>query len=159
LIVLLFVVIHRYAAPAHQGLSLAALGLVVIMAAITMSVHVVLLTVGRQVQPSLLPGFDTYFSFVWPSVPYALDILAWDYCFPLALLLAAPVFAGRGLERAVRTGMLIAGGLCLAGLLGMVTANMQIRNIGVLGYGGVFPLVTVLMARVFARERGRESCA
>src|SRR4029079_13012016 len=98
-------------------------------------------------------------SFVWPSVPYALDILAWDYCFPLALLLAAPVFAGRGGERAVRTGMIVAGVLCLAGLLGVVTANMQIRNVGVLGYGGVFPVVVLLMARLFERERDRQSYA
>jgi hypothetical protein len=153
LIVVLFTALQRYAAPAHRGLSLAAFGLVVVMAGITLSVHFVLLTVGRQVPPSLLPGFDRYFSFQWPSVAYALDILAWDYCLGLALLLGAFVFTGAGLERAVRAGMIIAGFLCLAGLLGVVTANMQIRNVGILGYGGVFPVVILLMARVFGRER------
>jgi hypothetical protein len=156
LIMMLFVVVHRYAAPAHRGLSLAALGLAIMTATITSGVHFVLLTVGRQVQPSQLPGFDRYFSFAWPSVVYALDILAWDYCFPLALLLAAPVFAGRGSERVVRTGLIIAAILCLAGLLGVVTANMQIRNVGIVGYGGVFPVVALLMARIFGRERDRE---
>jgi hypothetical protein len=47
-----------------------------------------------QVPPSSLPGFDRLFSFNWPWVPYALEILAWDYCFGLALLLVAPVFRG-----------------------------------------------------------------
>ncbi len=42
---------------------------------------IVLLTVGRQVPSGQLTGFDWLFSFNWPSVAYALDILAWDYCF------------------------------------------------------------------------------
>jgi len=86
LIVLLFATLCRYAAPAHRSFSLAAFGLALVTAVITLSVHFVLLTVGRQVPPSLLPGFDRYFSFQWPSVAYALDILARDYCFGLALL-------------------------------------------------------------------------
>jgi hypothetical protein len=92
LIVLLFVAFHRYAAPRSRSLRLAAFALVVVMAGMTLSVHFVLLTVGRQVPSALLPGFDRLFSFNWPSVACALDILAWDYCFGLALLLAAPVF-------------------------------------------------------------------
>ncbi len=153
LIVLLFGAVHRYAAPRSRSLSLAAFALVVVMAGMTLSVHFVLLTVGRQVPSVLLPGFDRLFSFNWPSVAYALDILAWDYCFGLALLLAAPVFTGGPAERAVRTGLMLAGVLCLVGLLGVVTANMQIRNVGIVGYGGVFPVVTLLLARLFARPR------
>ena len=53
----------------------------------------------------------------------------------------------------MRTGLTLAGVLCLAGLLGVVTANMQIRNVGVVGYGGVFPVVSLLTARLFGRER------
>jgi hypothetical protein len=136
LIVVLFATLCRYAAPAHRSFSLAAFGLALVTAVITLSVHFVLLTVGRQVPPSLLPGFDRYFSFQWPSVAYALYILSWNYCFGLALLVAAAIFTGGRLERAVRPGMIIAGVLCLAGLLGVVTANMQIRNVGIVGYGG-----------------------
>jgi hypothetical protein len=47
--------------------------------------------------------------------------------------------------------------LCLAGLLGVVTANMQIRNIGVVGYGGVFPMVSLLIARQFGRKRAESA--
>jgi hypothetical protein len=152
LIVLLFVALHHYAAPNRSSFSLAALSLVVVMTALTLGVHFVMLTVGRQLDTSVMPGFDRFFSFMWPSVVYALDILAWDFCFGLALLLVAPVFVGGGIQRAIRIGLILAGVLCLAGLLGVITANMQIRNIGIVGYAIVFPAMTLLMARLFGRE-------
>jgi hypothetical protein len=152
LIVVLFAALHRYAAPSRRSFSLAALALVVVMTTLTLGVHFVLLTVGRQVDPSLIPAFDRFFSCTWPSVVYALDILAWDVCFGLALLFAAAVFVGRGIQRVVRIGLVVAGVLCLAGLLGVVTANMQIRNIGIVGYAIVFPVVILFIARVFGRE-------
>jgi len=139
LIVVLFVYLHRYSAPGRRSFSFAAFGLVVVMTALTLGVHFVVLTVGRQVDASVMPGFDRFFSFKWPSVVYALDILAWDFCFGLALLLAAPVFVGTGIQRAIRIGLVLAGVLCLVGLLGVITANMQIRNTGVVGYAIAFP--------------------
>jgi hypothetical protein len=151
LIVLLFVAMHQYAPASRRSFSLAALCMVVAMTALTLGVHFVLLTVGRQVDQSVVPGFDRFFSFKWPSVVYALDIVAWDFCFGLALLLAAPVFVGGGIQRAIRIGLILAAVLCLAGLLGVVTANMQIRNVGIIGYAIVFPAVTLLMARLFGR--------
>jgi hypothetical protein len=66
----------------------------------------------------------------------------------LGLLSAAPVFVGGGVQRGVRIGLALAGVLCLAGLLGVVTANMQIGNIGIVGYAIVFAAVTLLIARV-----------
>src|SRR5919199_4154836 len=80
LIVAPFAAVHRYAAPSRRSFSLAAFGLVVLMTALTLGVHFVLLTVGRQVDPSLMPGFDRFLSFKLPSVVYALDIAAWDFC-------------------------------------------------------------------------------
>src|SRR5436305_904055 len=51
-ILALFTALHRFAAPAHRGLSSTAFGgLAVVMVGITLSVHFVLLTVGRQVPP------------------------------------------------------------------------------------------------------------
>lgn len=151
IIVLLFAAIHAYAKRANRVFSLTAFGLVCLMAGITISVHFVVLTVGRQVSPAAIPGFIHLFSWQWPSVFYALDILAWDFCFGLALLAAAPIFGGSRLGRWVRTGMLVAGSLCLAGLAGVVLGNMQVRNIGIVGYGAVFPVVSLLVARVFTR--------
>jgi len=151
IIVLMFAVIHAYAGRANRVLSLSAFALVCLMAGITIGVHFVLLTVGRQVSPAAIPGFTQLFSWQWPSVFYALDILAWDFCFGLALLAAAPIFGGYRLGRWVRTGVLLAGTLCLAGLAGVVLGNMQVRNIGIVGYGAVFPVVSLLVARVFTR--------
>jgi hypothetical protein len=79
LIVVLLVSVHRYADPSRQSFSLAAFGLVVVITALTLGVHFVVLTVGRQVDASVMPGFDRFFSFKWPSVVYALDIVAWDF--------------------------------------------------------------------------------
>jgi hypothetical protein len=152
LILLLFAALYHYAAPSRRSLTLAALGLVAVMTALTLAVHFVLLTVGRQVDPSAMPSFDRFFSFKWPSVVYALDIVAWDFCFGLALLLVAPLFVGGGIRRAIRIGLVLAGVLCLAGLLGVITANMQIRNIGIVGYAIVLPAITLLMARLFGRD-------
>jgi hypothetical protein len=151
-IIMMFAVIHAYAARANRVLSLTAFALVCLMAVITISVHFVLLTFGRQVSPAAIPGFTQLFSWQWPSVFYALDILAWDFCFGLALLAAAPIFGGQRLGRSVRTGMLVAGALCLIGLAGAVVGNMQIRNIGIVGYGALFPVVSLLVARVFTRK-------
>jgi hypothetical protein len=95
LIVLLFVAVHRYAEPHRRSFSLAALSLAIAITSLTLGVHFVLLTVGRQVEPSLIPGFDYLFSFKWPSVVYALDIVAWDFCFGIALLFAAGLYRGR----------------------------------------------------------------
>jgi len=151
IIIVMFAAIHAYAGRANRVLSLSAFALVCLMAGITISVHFVLLTVGRQVSPASIPGFTQLFSWHWPSVFYALDILAWDFCFGLSLLAAAPIFGGYRLGRWVRTGMLLAGTLCLVGLAGVVVGNMQLRNIGILGYGAVFPIVALLMARFFTR--------
>ena len=114
------------------------------MAWLTLGVHFLLLTVGRQVDPSLIPGFDYLFTFKWPPVVYALDIVAWDFSFGLALLAAAPVLTGTGRASSCPHGLVLAGVLCLSGLSGMVTANMQIRDIGIIGYAIVFPAVCLL---------------
>jgi hypothetical protein len=92
-----------------------------------------------------------FMSFTWPSVPYALDILAWDVFFALAVLFAAPVFSGNRLAASIRALMIASGVLSLAGLSGVVVGDMQLRMIGVVGYAGVFPVVALLLAILFYR--------
>ena len=75
---------------------------------------------------------------------------AWLLCF-LATF-AAPVFAGGGLERAVRRGLLVCGVLCLAGTVGPAVGNMRLQLVGVVGYAGVLPAVSLLLARLFAHQ-------
>lgn len=90
----------------------------------------------------------------WPSVGYALDILAWDVFFALSVLFAAPVFSGsRRLAAAIRALLIVSGALALAGLSGVITGNMQLRNIGIIGYVGIFPIAALLVAAMFHRAR------
>jgi hypothetical protein len=150
-LVVVFATVHMYAAPAKRILSLSALVFVALMAGITVSEHTVLLTVGRQANEATLPGFARLFSWTWPSATYALDIVAWDLFLGLALVLASPVFGQGRLEGWVRKGLLLSGTLCLVGLIGMPLGNMQFRDIGIIGYAGVLPVVMLLMARIFGR--------
>lgn len=49
-------------------------------------------------------------------------------------------------------GLMIASGvLALADLSGVVVGDMRLRNIGIVGYVGVFPVVAALLAVLFYR--------
>ena len=125
----------------------------VLLAGISSSIHFVILSVSRQIEFDELPGLSLFFSFKWPSVVYALDILAWDWFFALSMLCAAPVFNRGKLEKIVQILMIVSGVLSLAGLIGVPLADMQVRNIGVLGYGVVAPVVFLLLGLVFGRTQ------
>jgi hypothetical protein len=128
-----------------------ALIFMVLSAGITASVHFTILSVSRQIAAAGLPAAGLLFSFRWPSVAYALDILAWDGFFALAVLCAAPVFAGGRREKTVQLLLVGSGGLSLAGLVGVPLGNMQVRLIGVVGYGVVAPVAFLLLGRVLGR--------
>mgnify|MGYP006280184185 FL=1 len=151
LLVVSMVAVHAYAASDAKAYSLTALVFVLVLAGITSSVHFVVLTVGRHVEATGLAWVPLFFSFEWPSVVYALDVLAWDWFFALSLLFAAPAFEGDGLERAVRTLLVVGGVLSLVGLVGVPIGNMQVRNVGVVGYAVVAPVAFLLMGIVFGR--------
>ncbi|HCU35823.1 MAG TPA: hypothetical protein DGT21_10320, partial [Armatimonadetes bacterium] len=65
----------------------------------------------------------------------------------------ATVFGGSRLAVWVRWMMIASGVLALAGLIGVLTGSMQLRNIGIVGYVGVFLVVVVLLAVFFYREK------
>jgi hypothetical protein len=89
----------------------------------------------------------------WPSVAYALDILAWDLFFPIAALFAALSIPGAGLPSVVRRLMYLSAALALAGLAGVPLANMRVRNIGIVGYAVLLPIAAALMMLVFRRGK------
>ena len=149
-IVVSMVAVHAYAPPDAKIYSLTALIFTILMAGITSSVHFVILTVSRQLEAN---SVSWLLSFKWPSVAYTLDILAWDWFFALSMLFAAPVFGVGRLEQTVRMLMIVSGVLSLAGLIGVPLANMQIRNIGIIGYGVVAPVVFLLLGIVFGRTQ------
>ncbi len=156
LMVITMVAVHAYASPGARFYSLMALVFMIILAGITSCVHFVVLSVSHQIEAAGLTGASLLFSFNWPSAVYALDIFAWDWFFALSMLFAAPVFKGGRLETGVRVTMVICGILSLAGLIGVALANMQIRDIGIIGYAMVSVVVFLLLGIVFGRTPGVE---
>ena len=147
--VISMVIVYVYSSTELKLYSFIAVIFMICMAVISSSVHFVVLTVGHKIEAIGLSGFPLFFSFKWPSVVYALDILAWDWFFALSMLFAAPVFKVGKLEKIVRILMIISGVLSLIGLIGVPLGNMQIRNIGIIGYGVVAPIVFLLLSKVF----------
>jgi hypothetical protein len=157
LMVVVMVAVHAWASAEVKTYSLAALIFMCLVAALTCSIHFVILTAGRQLGSAGSSWWPVLFSFEWPSIPYALDILAWDLFFALSMLFAAPVFSGNRLRSSIRILMILSGVLALAGISGAVVGDMQLRMIGVAGYAGVFPVVALLLAILFSRTSHSQS--
>lgn len=145
--------VHAYASPDVKIYSLSALCFMVLQAGLTSTVHFVVLTVGHPIEATGLTWVPLFLSWKWPSVVYTVDFLAWDWFFALSMLLAAPVFKGGKLEITVRIVMIISGILSLAGLIGVPLVDMQVRNIGIIGYGVLAPVAFLLMSLVFGHAK------
>jgi hypothetical protein len=146
LMIISMVAVHAYAPPDTKVFSLTALIFTILMGGITSSIHFAILTMSRQPEAT---SVSWLLSFKWPSVAYTLDILAWDWFFAFSMLFAAPVFRVGRLEQTVRMLMIVSGVLSLAGLIGVTLANMQVRNVGIISYGVVAPVVFLLLGIVF----------
>jgi hypothetical protein len=155
--VALMVAVHAWAPSHTKALSLTVVVFMGLLAGVTCSVHFVILTLSRQAAFAGQPWLPLFLWFKWPSVAYALDILGWDFFFALSMLFAAPVFGGSRLAASIRVLMIASGVLALAGLSGVVAGDMQLRNIGIAGYLGVFLVVAGLLAVLFYRARPVEA--
>jgi hypothetical protein len=155
--VALMVVVHAWAPVHAKALSLISLVFMGLLAGVTCSLHFVILTLSRQPEFTGQPWLPLVFSFSWPSIAYALDILGWDVFFALSMLFAAPVFRGSRLAAWIRVLMIASAVLALAGLSGVVAGEMQLRNIGIVGYVGVFLVVAALLVVLFYRARPLEA--
>lgn len=144
--------VHYYANEGDRYFSLVALVLMFIATGITSCVHFVILSVRQTAVAEQLPDYSFFFSFRWPSLVYALDILAWDLFFGISMLFAAPVFKDGRLERALRTLLIICGVFSLAGLIGLPLQNMQVRNIGIIGYALLGPIAFLLIGKVIGKQ-------
>ena len=149
--VALMVAVHAWAPMHAKTLSLISVVFMGMLARVTCIVHFCILTLSRQPEFTGQPWLPLVFSFNWPSVAYALDILGWDIFFALSMLFAAPVFWGSRLAASIRVLMIASGVLALAGLSGVVVGDMQVRNIGIVGYVGVFLGVAALLTVFFYR--------
>ena len=121
-------------------------------ASITMAVHLVILVMSRSHLPIDAVTATSLLSFRWPSVAYVLDILAWDIAFPIGAMAAFAAIPPFPALRAVRTLLLFSSALALAGLIGVPLNNMQVRNVGIVGYAVLFPIAAGMLAVVFLRE-------
>jgi hypothetical protein len=156
IMVALMLAIHHRAPPAAKPYTLVALGWMIAAAAFTTTVHFVELTVARHINHARFPGYARIFGFKWPSAFYAIDIVAWDIFFALALLFAVPAFARQGNEKLTRQGLIASGSLSLIGLIGPFTDALGWRTIGILGYTVVFGLTCIPLGRVFKADAVRE---
>jgi hypothetical protein len=155
--VALMVAVHAWAPMHAKTLTLTSVVFMGLLAGLTCIVHFCVLTLSRQPELAGQSWLPMVLSFKWPSVVYALDILAWDIFFPLSMLFAAPVFWGSRLAAWVRVLMIASGVLAFAGLSGVVVGDMQLRNIGIVGYVGVFLVVAALLAVLFYRATPQEA--
>ncbi|WP_162820029.1 hypothetical protein [Kordia sp. SMS9] len=151
-LVLNMIAIHYHASKKHKINTLFALCSMSIMAAITTSVHFTIIMLSHQLETPIMNDLTLFFSFKWPSVVYILDIVAWDWFFPIAFLAAAPIFNNGSKEKTIRMLMIISGILSLIGIIGMPLGNMDIRNIGIIGYAVIAPFVFLLIGMNFNRK-------
>jgi hypothetical protein len=61
------------------------------------------------------------------------------------------VFRASRLTASIRGLLVASGALALAGLSGVILGDMRLRNIGIVGYSGVFPVVALLLLILFRR--------
>ena len=147
----LMVAIHAWAPAERRAFSLLAVLFITMLALLTCANHFVILALARQPDFLSLEATPLLISFNWPSIVYALDILAWDVFFALAALSAALVFGDGRVGNWVRGLLVLSGGMALAGLSGLIFDDMQWRYIGIAGYVAVFPIAVVLIGVLFYR--------
>lgn len=145
-----------------EGRAAATLGAVFmcLCAGVTCVVHFAVLTLSRHPSFAAEAWATQVFGFSWPSVAYALDILAWDYFFPLSAFCMALALRQRRIHRAAQALCFGGAVLSLAGLAGVAVDDMGIRNIGILGYVLFFPMAAAIVAhqsRPGARRPGDPS--
>ena len=135
---------------------LVSLLLMYLVTGITSCVHFVVLSL-RSSSSLITSQYESFFSFKWPSVVYALDILAWDWFFALSMLTAAFLFGDDKIGKVIRILLLTSSILSFAGLLGVPLENMNIRNIGIIGYAVIAPFAFLLIGKTFEKHRKEKS--
>lgn len=146
-ILAVFVALHAVAHSSRTHWSLLALCFAAMFALATTGVHVVELTAGRQLG---VPGL------VWPSVPYAVELLAWDLLLGLALVTGARALPKDQETARVRAALQVTGALCLAGMIGPAVGKMRLQLVGVAGYAVGLPVAAWVLAAWFRGASRRE---
>lgn len=151
-LVVFMLALHAWVPGQYRTFAVGAIAFMSMCAALTSAVHFAVLTLSRQPEFGGQAWSHQVFSFLWPSVAYALDILAWDLFFPVAALFAARSIQGAGLVSIARRLMYLSAALAFVGLAGVPLASMQVRNIGIIGYAVLFPVAAALVGLAFRRS-------
>src|SRR5215471_10357124 len=122
-IITMFAAACLQAPAAKKAHALSALSFAVLCCGLTAAIHFFRLAVVRRLDPGTTEALSALVSFRWPSVAFALDLLAWDLFLGIALILLSDVFA----DRSVRLTSAAAGSLCLLGFLGPATGDLRIQ--------------------------------
>lgn len=149
--VALTVALHARAPRERKSLALLSVAFMSMSAVVTCSVHFAILILGSHPAFAGENWVRLVFSFTWPSIAYTLDILAWDVFFPISALFAGTVVQGNRLASVARRLLFASAALAFAGLAGAPLANMQVRNIGIIGYAFLFPIAAGILASLFSR--------
>jgi hypothetical protein len=145
-LVVLMAAVAATSPPGTRVFGLAALAFMAMLGVLTATVHAFVLVLSRVEGPGAAA-----LAFVWPSPVYVADVLAWDVFFALSVLAAAPACAADPSGRRIAWLLAASGALAAAGIAGAVAGDMRLRNIGIAGYVGVFPVAAALMGLRFRR--------
>ena len=151
LLVILFICLHYRTKASRRPWSMAALGFMLGLCILTTGLHFAILTLSWRSDFSEPPWSTLVFPFRWPSLAYAVDIVAWDIFWPLSLLCAACALEHSRRQRWLKSFMLLSALLSALGLLGVALDDMDYRNIGIVGYVPVFMIVLALLIPFFRR--------
>lgn len=146
--VLVFLAALGHVETARRPWFLAAAIMAGIAFSLSASLHIVLLVIGRG-HPMAVEG--ALLAFTWPSVAYAIDILAWDWFFACAMLCCAMGLRDTPAMKWASRAFALSGLFAFAGLAGPLSASMTLRNIGIIGYAVLFPLAVCLALRALLR--------
>jgi hypothetical protein len=154
--VLLWATIHQVTPAGKRAFSLGSLVFVAILSTLTSINRYNALTVVPQATAmGVSEGLEWFLPYGWPSIMFAMEVLAWGGYFGLACLCLAPAFGGKGLKKAIFWTLIANGGLSLAALLGQLLQNFPLSALGVLAWGPGFILLAALWARWFKVQENR----
>lgn len=147
--------IKSLALPENRAVAILAIVFMSICVAITSVVHFAILTLSHFPAFQDASWHSLVFGFQWPSLAYALDILAWDVFFPLSAACTALSLRGVPDFTRERGLFMIASVLSFAGLVGVPLANMELRNIGIIGYVVFYPFAAAMVSFKLLKSRGQ----
>jgi hypothetical protein len=140
-----------WAEEGQKPLAVASLVFVSMALGLTFANHFTVLALSSQPAFADQSWAPLLVSFSWPSVAYAVEFVAWDVFFAIGLIFGSMIFRGPGLRRIVRVLFLLAGLVSLSGCLGVVLNNMQIRDIGIIGYAVIYPVGAAFVVALLRR--------